>query len=143
MATATKKAQAKKPAAAGKAEFGEVYAALKKLLAPHMGSLRAQVDRPGYYLVETKEPVWKGKPICFGGVRMGKNYVSYYLMGVYGYPKLVQGMSPELRKRMQGKSCFNFTAVDAALFRELAELTAKCAEEFQKPGLPGMAASCE
>jgi hypothetical protein len=33
-------------------------------------------------------------------------------------------ISPELNKRMQGKACFNFREVDAALFRQLAELIA-------------------
>jgi hypothetical protein len=32
-------------------------------------------------------------------------------------------MSPELKKRMQGKSCFNFTTPDEKLFKELAKLT--------------------
>ncbi len=31
--------------------------------------------------------------------------------------------SPELKKRMQGKACFNFTTIGPALFRELAALT--------------------
>ena len=33
------------------------------------------------------------------------------------------GISPELKKRMQGKSCFNFKDVDEKLFKELAALT--------------------
>jgi hypothetical protein len=32
-------------------------------------------------------------------------------------------MSPELRRRMQGKSCFNFRTVDEPLFAELARIT--------------------
>jgi hypothetical protein len=59
----------------------------------------------------------------FGAVRLGKAYVSYYLMPVYGDPRMLDDMSPELRKRMQGKSCFNFTRVDEPLFAELAEVT--------------------
>jgi hypothetical protein len=35
----------------------------------------------------------------------------------------LEGISEELRRRMQGKSCFNFTAVDETLFEELADLT--------------------
>jgi hypothetical protein len=31
---------------------------------------------------------------------------------------------PELKKRMQGKTCFNFAEIDPALFRQLADLTA-------------------
>ena len=44
-------------------------------------------------------------------------------MPVYGDPRLLADMSPELRKRMQGKSCFNFTRVDEGLFTELTDLT--------------------
>lgn len=55
---------------------------------------------------------------------MGKNYVSYHLMPVYMNPAMHERISPELKKRMQGKACFNFTEVDPGLFRELAALTA-------------------
>jgi hypothetical protein len=51
-------------------------------------------------------------------------------MTVYAYPDMVDGMSLELRKRMQGKSCFNFSRVDEALFAELADLTARGFERF-------------
>ncbi len=43
-------------------------------------------------------------------------------MPVYMYPALLDGASDELKRRMQGKSCFNFTSVDEALFDELAQL---------------------
>jgi hypothetical protein len=32
-------------------------------------------------------------------------------------------MSADLKKRMQGKSCFNFKTVEEPLFKELATLT--------------------
>jgi hypothetical protein len=48
------------------------------------------------------------------------------------YPDLLKDISPELKKRMQGKSCFNFKKVEPALFAELAELTRKGAEKFKK-----------
>ena len=54
------------------------------------------------------------------GIRHGNRYVSFYLMSVYAFPDLLKAMSPELRRRMQGKSCFNFTTVDEPLFAELA-----------------------
>ena len=44
-------------------------------------------------------------------------------MSVYMDPELMRSMSPELKGRMQGKSCFNFTAVDPKLFAELKALT--------------------
>ena len=44
-------------------------------------------------------------------------------MPVYLNPGLLEGMSPGLRKRMQGKSCFNFTRLDPVLLAELPALT--------------------
>ncbi len=70
----------------------------------------------------------------FAGIRVGKRYVSYYLMAVYAWPELVAAMSPELRRRMQGKACFNFTIVDEGLMGELAELTARGAERWGPVG---------
>lgn len=74
------------------------------------------------------------KPVCVGAVRIEKNYVSYHLMAVYGCPSLLQEMSPALKKRMQGKSCFNFTNIDEALFAELTELTRRSCAAFRKGG---------
>jgi hypothetical protein len=37
---------------------------------------------------------------------------------------------PQLRKRMQGKSCFNFTKIDEELFDELSVITAKGREMY-------------
>ena len=63
--------------------------------------------------------------LMFGAVNVGKRYVSYHLMCVYLAPDLLGEMSPGLRARMQGKSCFNFTKVDEALFDELSAITAR------------------
>jgi hypothetical protein len=71
----------------------------------------------------------------FAGVRRGKRYVSYYLMPVYVEPSLLDGISPELKRRMQGKSCFNFTQVDDALFDELDGLTARGHELYAAHGM--------
>jgi hypothetical protein len=45
-------------------------------------------------------------------------------------PDLLKAMSPELKKRMQGKSCFNFKAVDRQLFKELKTITKAGAAKF-------------
>jgi hypothetical protein len=44
-------------------------------------------------------------------------------MPVYGCPAMLKSISPELKKRMQGKACFNFTEVEPKLFRELGKIT--------------------
>jgi len=62
---------------------------------------------------------------------MGKNYVGYHLMPVYMNRVLQKRISPELKKRMQGKACFNFSEVDPALFRQLTDLTAAGLEVYR------------
>jgi hypothetical protein len=59
----------------------------------------------------------------FGAVLMGKSYVSYHLMPLYTHPRLNGSISPELSRRKQGKSCFNFRALDESSSAELATLT--------------------
>jgi hypothetical protein len=46
-------------------------------------------------------------------------------MLVYSYPELLNGIADSLKKRMHGKSCFNFKEEDEDLFRELKSLTKK------------------
>ena len=102
----------------------EVHERLREILAPYRQSLSVARDEPGGMTLEL--PGYEGQPWGFvAATRLGKRYVSYYLMAVYGQPDLLDGMSPELRRRMQGKSCFNFTKVDEDLFGELAALTGK------------------
>jgi hypothetical protein len=68
-------------------------------------------------------PGLEGKPWGYvAGTRLGKSYVSFYLMPVYASPELAASVSPELQRRKQGKSCFNFTKVDEPLFAELDAL---------------------
>lgn len=99
-----------------------VHDRLKAILEPYRGRLHVAQDAPAGMTLEL--PAYKGQPWGYAaGTRLGKRYVSYYLMGVYGDDRLRESVSPELKRRMQGKSCFNFTKVDEALFAELADLT--------------------
>jgi hypothetical protein len=72
--------------------------------------------------------------MLFAGVKQQKRYVSYYLMPAYTEAEVAGGISPELRKRMQGKSCFNFTQVDEGLFDELADLTGRGRDAYADKG---------
>ena len=110
--------------AAPAADLAAVHDRLRAILAPYRGRLHVAREGPGGMTLEL--PEYAGRPWGFAaGTRLGKRYVSYYLMGVYGDEGLDASISPELKRRMQGKSCFNFTKIDEALFRELAALTAK------------------
>lgn len=99
-----------------------VHERLKAILEPYRDRLTFSREGPQGLYVEL--PGFEGQPWGYvGGTRLGKRYVSYYLMGVYGAPELLDSLSPELRRRMQGKACFNFTSIDEKLLAELAQLT--------------------
>ena len=105
-------------------DFEAVHVRLKDILRRHAATagLAVTKDGPGGMAIEMAG--LEGKPWGYvGGTRMGKRYVSYYLMSAYADPSLVASISPELRRRMQGKACFNFTKVDEPLFAELEALT--------------------
>jgi hypothetical protein len=111
-----------------------IFKKLRAILAKHENELVVQTDEPGHYYLNTTKERKKGVPVFFAAVKIGKSYVSYHLMPVYACPDLAQHLSPELRKRMQGKACFNFKEVDEALFKELAELTQKSLQWFKQAG---------
>jgi hypothetical protein len=129
--TAAKKAPAAKGAAGKASDFGPVFTGLRELMSRHGQALVVKVDKPDNYYVNSPKPYNK-KDLFFGAVQAKKNYVSYHLFPVYMFPELLKGLSPELKKRMQGKACFNFTSVDEELFQELAALTSKGFEEFRR-----------
>ena len=104
------------------AGFAAVEARLREVVQPLRSRLVATRDRPGDLALEV--PGLEGKPWGYvAGIRRGKRYVSYYLMSAYADPTVMTSMSEELRRRMQGKSCFNFTHVDEPLFEELGRIT--------------------
>ena len=81
----------------------------KKLVEPYAGRVLKPHAKPGdYILIGPPTPRSQGREVWFGGVQIKKNYVSYHLMPVYAFPDLLDGLSPELKKRMQGKSLLQF-----------------------------------
>ena len=112
--------------------FAIVFEELKKILRPFAKNLTVKIDTVDtYYLDGPYSEKWK-KDLFFGSAQIKKNYVSFYLMPVYMYPELLKDVSPELKKRMQGKSCFNFKKVEPDLFKELEALTSRGAEKYKK-----------
>jgi hypothetical protein len=115
--------------------FDEVHRRLRALLESYAPPLFVTADGPKGYGLDMA-PVGEREPSTwFAGTRLGARYVSYYLMPVYMFPDLLADLSPRLRKRMQGKSCFNFTTVEDDLLAELAQLTQRGAERFRQESL--------
>ena len=106
-------------------DFAKAFYALKMVFAKYEGHLHVNADTREKYYLETRAHSYRGKPLFFGAVIRGRAYVSFHLMPLYWEPSLAKGISANLKKRMQGKTCFNFLAPDAALFRELGKLTSR------------------
>ena len=117
-------------------EFPLVFEQLKKILKPYAPRLTVKTDTADtFYLDGPYCEKWR-KELFFASAQIKKNYVSFYLMPVYMYPDLLKEVSPELKKHMQGKSCFNFKKVEPELFKELTALTKKGYARFkQEAGL--------
>lgn len=116
---------------AARSEFARVFAELKKLVQPLARRMTVLANTPDKFILEGGYAEAYGKKMWFGGVQRGKAYVSFHLIAVYAFPDLLKDVSPKLRARMQGKSCFNFTKHDPALFRELGRLTKRSFARFR------------
>lgn len=114
--------------------FQDVFERLKNILSDYAGELTYVKDEPGDFYLETKHIMKNKKPMFFGAVQIRKAYVSYHLMPVYVFPELLVNISPELKRRMQGKSCFNFKSFDDELFEELARLTDAGCKKYKEVG---------
>ena len=116
------------------AEFVSIFARLRDILQNHAEALSVTVDAPEHYCVSVDYSPKLKKGYLAAWVKVGKGYVSYHFMPVYMFPKLRDGLSKELRARMQGKSCFNFKRADETLFTELEELTKEGFAAARKAG---------
>ena len=78
----------------------------------------------------------------FAFVKRGASYVSLYLKPVYTWPDLLDDISPELRKRLQGsRTAFSFAVVDEPLFAELEALVERAFRRYVKAGAAKAAVS--
>ena|SRR5579885_197179 len=113
-------------------EFADTFSALRAILRRHRGGLAVKEDSASCYCLEGGVHPTHKKPFPIAWVTVGKTYVSFHHMGVCGKPDPLKEISKELRSRMQGKSCFNFTSIDPELFAELEELTVRSFDAFRK-----------
>lgn len=115
-------------------ELSPVFTELRKVMAPYAAKLATTRDDATELYVDTTHIQKNKKPLFFGAVQTKKSYVSFHLMPVYMKPELLASASPELKSRMQGKSCFNFNTLEPALFKELAALTKASYASYKEQG---------
>ena len=116
-----------------KREFELAFQGLRKMLKPYDAKLRVLKDGPGGYMSESKSIRYQGKPVMFAAIT-SKSYVAFHLFPVYMFPDLLKGISPELKKRMQGKTCWNFKKAEEELFAELGGIVDASFRRFAEFG---------
>lgn len=100
---------------------GEPFEILRGLLTPYEARLIVKRNENTSYYLERCEPSGE----MFAAVQVKKSYTSFHLYPVYLDPSLLDGASPTLLKRMQGKSCFNFSRAEQVPVAELAALISR------------------
>jgi hypothetical protein len=121
-------------------DFDAAFSDLRAILTRHAGTLTVSEDVPNRYCLDA--PIgpatlkaWGGKAkrktIPVAWTEIGKAYVSFHLMGLEAASGAI---SPALKSRLQGKTCFNFSKPDAALFEELEAVTAHSIAALRKAG---------
>lgn len=101
-------------------EFETTFAALRELLLRAAPNMTVARDAAGDLLLQTREvDPNTGEPTFFAAVMAKKAYVALHLMPLYYRSELLADISPELNRRRQGKTCFNFKRPDLVLFAEL------------------------
>jgi hypothetical protein len=130
-----------RPAPTSTSSNAAVFERLRGILSKHADRFSVTSDTKERYCLEGRVgpatlQAWGGKvkrpQIPVAWVDRGKAYVSFHLMAID--PALCGEMSAGLEKRMQGKTCFNFTAIDERLFRELEQLTVRGLAAFKRAG---------
>lgn len=77
-----------------------------------------------------KRPIQK---TYVAGVMLNKNTVGFYSMAVYAFPKEFK-LSPEIKKLLRGKSCFQIKNIDKKLEKEISDIVEKNIKIFKKEG---------
>jgi len=117
--------------------FVETFQTLRSILKRNGVRMKVMVDTDTEFSLASPTMTDRtGRPLFAAAVQVKKSYVSYHLMPVYVDPTLVANISAALRKRMQGKACFNFKTIDPADAKELAALTKKGLASFKDLQVP-------
>ncbi|MCU7695495.1 hypothetical protein ACFSPU_12535 [Haoranjiania flava] len=104
---------------------------LKTLLKKYEAELKVLHDKEDNYYLNTPMSDTNKKTEFFGAVQIKKSYVAFHLMPLYYYPNLLDNISQGLKNHMQGKSCFNFKAIDDKLLKELSDLIKNSFQQYK------------
>ena len=123
--------------------LNDIFKELKKLLInnssdffktnQYIGS-QAKLKKPGYHLYGNNLVSLFGKKpqkTYIAGVIQQKNYVSFYFSPIYSHPNEFKNISPNLKKTLKGKSCFNINNLTPQIQKELEELLKRGIDKYK------------
>jgi hypothetical protein len=106
-------------------DLADIEARLERILDPY----RDRLEPATIYNIPMLRRRGAKAQDWFAFVKPASKHVSFFLLPIHTWSDLVEPLSPALRKRLTGKSAFNFKAVDEA---EMAELEALVARAFER-----------
>jgi hypothetical protein len=115
-------------------DFPGTFRVLKGLLVPYASRLHATQDTDSFYMLDGEYATEFKRTMFFGGVQIRRAYVSFHLMPIYTNPELLGSISDALKKRMQGRSCFNFIRPERELLVELSALVDRSFALYERLG---------
>ena len=107
-------------------ERNEIFHQLRLLLAECVPPLRAKADSPTLYDVCGTKTVTVAKKtvegMYFASVAERKGATVLYFFPIYTHPKAFGGISADLKKCLEGKSCFHFQTLDPKLLAAVRDM---------------------
>jgi len=102
-----------------------VFTGLREMLLEVEASLTPSVDDSTQVRLDYNSEF-------FAAIKLCKSCVSYHLLPLYLDPSLREHASPELRTRLKGKACFNFTRLEPSHKQDLLALTRTALEQVKR-----------
>ncbi|MFX1419149.1 MAG: DUF1801 domain-containing protein [Promethearchaeota archaeon] len=102
----------------------------------YIGS-KAKQRKPAFHLYGNKEVSLFGKKpqaTYIAGVIQQKNYVSFYFSPIYSHPDIFKNVSPELKKFLKGKSCFNINKTTPQIYKEIEDILKTGIDKYKEIG---------
>ncbi len=128
-----------------------IEARLRAILAPYEDRL----ETASIYTIPTLRRPGAKAHDWFAFVKPAAKHVSFFLLPVYTFPALREGLSPALAKRLTAKSAFTLASLDEELATELEGLVARAYEAYtaaagggsggpgRRPGVPALRTACQ
>ena len=116
-------------------ELDQLEQALKDLLRSQQPHLQVKVDTPEQFEVIGTKEIMQGRQkvegATFASIVPKPKDVRLYFFPIYT-DKEFFSPSPELQKKLKGKSCFHLKKIDETLFQEIQKMIEKGVEVYKE-----------